>query len=145
MLDQRLSTATPFMAARRFLKSVFKFLIFAGLMRWADLAQAQDSTRAVADSTTVARPQFSRDPWLGKDKFDHALGSAGLAAAQFYVLHNEFDLSGPRSRQIAAGSTLVIGIAKEIYDKASRRGTPSWKDLLADLAGVALVIGIMTR
>lgn len=131
--------------ARRFLKIFFTFLIFAGLIGRADLARAQDSTQAVPDSTAGAHQKLSRDLWLGKDKLDHALASAGLAAAQFYVLHQEFEMSDSRSRQITAGSTLVIGIAKEIYDKASRRGTPSWKDLLADLAGAALAIGIMTR
>jgi uncharacterized protein YfiM (DUF2279 family) len=144
MLDCRLPTATPFMA-RRFLKIFFNFLIFAGLIVWADLARGQDSTRAVPDSTADARQKLSRDLWLGKDKLDHALASAGLAAAQFYVLHEELDLSGSRSRQIAAGSTLAIGIAKEIYDKVSRRGTPSWKDLLADFAGVALAVAIMMQ
>ncbi|MCI0697806.1 hypothetical protein L0337_38135 [candidate division KSB1 bacterium] len=144
MLDCRLPVAAPFMA-RRFLKIFFNFLIFAGLIGWTDLARGQDSTRAVPDSTAGARQKLSRDLWLGKDKLDHALASAGLAAAQFYVLHQEFEMSDSRSRQIAAGSTLVIGIAKEIYDKVSRRGTPSWKDLLADLAGAALAIGIMTR
>ncbi len=144
MFDCRLPTVTPFMA-RRFLKTFFNFLIFAGLIVWAGLARGQDSTRTVADSTAETRPKFSRDLWLGKDKLDHALVSAGLAAAQFYVLHQEFEMSDSRSRQIAAGSTLVIGIAKEIYDKASRRGTSSWKDLFADLAGVALAVVIMTR
>lgn len=144
MLDRRLPTATRLMT-RRFLKTFFNFLIFAGLIGWADFARGQDSTRAVPDSTVDARQKLSRDLWLGKDKLDHALASAGLVAAQFYVLHQEFEVSNSRSRQIAAGSTLVIGIAKEIYDKVSRRGTPSWKDLLADLAGVALAIGIMTQ
>jgi uncharacterized protein YfiM (DUF2279 family) len=144
MPDHRLPTATPFMA-RRFLKTFFNFLIFAGFVGWADLAWGQDSTRTVTDSTIGARQKLSRDLWLGKDKLDHALASAGLAAAQFYILHQEFEISDNRSRLIAAGSTLAIGIAKEIYDKVSRRGTPSWKDLLADLAGAALAAGIMTR
>lgn len=144
MLDCRLPVATPSMA-RRFLKIFFNFLIFAGLTESADLARGQDSTRAAPDSTAGARQKRSRDLWLGEDKLDHALASAGLAAAQFYVLHQEVELNDSRSRQIAAGSTLAIGIAKEIYDKVRRRGTPSWKDLLADLAGVALAVGIMTR
>jgi uncharacterized protein YfiM (DUF2279 family) len=144
MLDCRLPTAT-LLVTRCFLNFFFNFLIFAGLIGWADSARGQDSTRAGADSTAGVPQQLSRDPWLGKDKFDHALVSAGLAAAQFYALHQEFEMSDSRSRQIAAGSTLAIGIAKEIYDKVSRRGTPSWKDLLADLAGIALAIGIMTQ
>jgi uncharacterized protein YfiM (DUF2279 family) len=140
MLDCRLPVV-----ARRFLKTFFKFLIFTAFMGWADLTRGQDSTRAVVDSTAGAPQKLSHDLWLGKDKFDHALASAGLTAAQFYVLHQEFEVNDSRSRQIAAGSTLVIGIAKEIYDKVSRRGTPSWKDLFADFIGVALAVGIMTR
>jgi putative lipoprotein len=145
MLDRRLPTAMLFMT-RRFLKTFFNFLIFAALIGWwADLARGQDSIRAIPDSTVGVHQKFSRDLWLGKDKFDHALASAGLVAAQFYVLHQELEVRGRRSRQIAAGSTLTIGIAKEIYDKVSRRGTPSWKDLLADCVGVALAVGIMTQ
>lgn len=144
MLDRQLPTPAPF-TARRFLTTFFNFLIFAGLTGWADLARGQDSTRAIPDSTAGARQKLSRDLWLGKDKFDHALVSAGLVAAQFYVLHEELEMTDRHSRQIAAGSTLAIGIAKEIYDKVSRRGTPSWKDLLADLAGAALAVVIMTQ
>jgi uncharacterized protein YfiM (DUF2279 family) len=144
MPDRRLPTAATLMA-RRFFKTFFNFLIFAGLIGGVDFARGQDLTRAVSDSTLDVNKKPSRDLWLGKDKLDHALASAGLMAAQFYVLHEELDLSGHRSRQIAAGSTLVIGIAKEIYDKTSRRGTPSWKDLLADLVGVGLAAGIMTQ
>ena len=29
----------------------------------------------------------------------------------------------------------LFGIAKEIYDKWSKKGTPEWKDILCDLAG----------
>ena len=145
MVDHRLPALTLFMT-RRFLKTFFNFLIFAGLIGWRpDLARGQDSTRAIPDSMMNAHQKLSPDLWLGKDKFDHALVSAGLVAAQFYVFNEEYDWSGHHSRQLAAGSTLAIGIAKEIYDKVSRRGTPSWKDLLADLAGVALAVGIMTR
>ena len=35
----------------------------------------------------------------------------------------------------------MCGIAKEIYDKVSGKGTPEWKDILCDAAGC--VIGAM--
>jgi uncharacterized protein YfiM (DUF2279 family) len=107
-----------------------------------------DSSRMTSfprDSSPLVSRKMSHDPWLGKDKFDHALVSAGLVASQFYILHQELDLSRARSRHIAAGSTLLIGIAKEIYDKVSRRGSPSWKDLLADFTGAALAVVTMTQ
>lgn len=85
------------------------------------------------------------DAWLGKDKFDHAMMSAGLLAGQFYFLHQELDVGTARSRQIAAGSTLVIGLAKEVYDQVSRRGTPGWKDLLADVIGIGVAVMLVTK
>jgi uncharacterized protein YfiM (DUF2279 family) len=117
-------------------------IILVGLAVQPDFARSQE---AASDSSAHAPRQIAHDLWISKDKFDHALVSAGLVATQFYVLHQEMDLNSGRSRQIAAGSTLAIGIAKEIYDKISRRGTPSWKDLLADFAGVALAIVTMTQ
>lgn len=42
----------------------------------------------------------------------------------------------------AAGLTsLAIGAGKEIYDKVSKKGTPSWKDIGCDLLGT--VVGLI--
>lgn len=49
------------------------------------------------------------------------------------------------SRQIAAGNALALGLAKEIYDKTTRRGTPSWKDLLADVVGIGVAVLLVTN
>jgi len=35
----------------------------------------------------------------------------------------------------------VAGIGKEIYDGVSKKGTPSWKDLIAD--GVGILLGVL--
>jgi uncharacterized protein YfiM (DUF2279 family) len=144
MLDCRLPDPAP-LGVRRASKLCFSLLMFIVVVGWAEAAWSQESREVAPDSTVKSHRKFSRDLWLGRDKADHALVSAGLVAAQFYLLHQELDVSGNRSRKIAASSTLLIGIAKEIYDGVSRRGTPSWKDLFADFAGVALAVGIMTQ
>lgn len=33
---------------------------------------------------------------------------------------------------------LVIGIIKEVYDKVSGKGTPDWRDIVADCIGIIL-------
>ena len=71
--------------------------------------------------------------------------STGLVAAQFYFLHQELDVKTAKSRQIAAGSAFAVGLAKEIYDQASGRGTPSWKDLLADVIGIGVAVILVTN
>ena len=40
---------------------------------------------------------------------------------------------------LAALATLIVGVGKEIiYDKLMKRGTPQWKDLVADIVGIAI-------
>jgi len=97
------------------------------------------------DSTQPALNERRQDQWLGKDKFDHALASTGLVAAQFYFLHRELEWSRSQSRRLAVSSTLMLGFAKEVYDQASRRGTASWKDILADGVGIGLAIVFVTQ
>lgn len=121
------------------------FALFSGCFFPLGFANAQDSTRTMTYSTVVAKKNLPRDDWLGKDKFDHAMVSAGLVAAQFYFFHTEQNWERQKSQQLAAASTLAIGIAKEIYDGLSRRGTASWKDLLADLAGIALAVAVFAQ
>lgn len=46
----------------------------------------------------------------------------------------------------AAGITLAVGIGKElIYDKWLSKGTPQWKDIVADVVGIAagIVIAVL--
>jgi uncharacterized protein YfiM (DUF2279 family) len=118
--------------------------IFAGLLR-VECVFGQILKSVAFDSTALVQKKLNHDAWFGKDKFDHAMTSAGLVAAQFYFLHHELEWKTSKSRQFAAGSALLGGIAKEIYDKVSRRGTPSWKDLLADLIGVGVAVVLFTH
>jgi uncharacterized protein YfiM (DUF2279 family) len=121
------------------------FCIFAGLLFQARGVFAQISKPAAPDSSGRTQKISPPDKWLDKDKFDHALMSAGLVAAQFYFLHQELDVNTAKSRQIAAGGALALGLAKEIYDQASGRGTPSWKDVLADVVGIGVAVMLITK
>lgn len=38
----------------------------------------------------------------------------------------------------AALIVLSIGVAKEVYDKVSGKGTAEWKDIIADCIGIGL-------
>lgn len=149
MVSNRLVSQPPLHTRMTAMLSRYKILaILFILCRFtfqAGLAVGQDSTRTEFTSTEQTLKTLQRDQWLGKDKLDHAIVSAGVVAAQFYFLHTEQDWERPKSRQYAATSTLVLGIAKEIYDGISHRGTPSWKDLLADVVGIGLAVGIMTQ
>ena len=126
------------------IKPLLLFL-FAGWLLHTGAVFGQMNKSTAPDSSGHAQKISSHDDWLGKDKFDHAVTSVGMVTAQFYFLHQELDVKTSKSRQIAAGSTLAIGLAKEVYDKVSRRGTPSWKDLLADVVGVGVAVILVTN
>lgn len=126
-------------------KTVALSFVVIGFIFQIDSALGQTTEQAVPDSTVKMPERLSHDSWFGKDKTDHAMVSAGLVAAQYYLLHNEQDIESRKSWQIAATSTLAIGLAKEIYDRLSRRGTASWKDLVANLAGIGLAVGMITQ
>ncbi len=85
------------------------------------------------------------DPWFGKDKHDHLAVSAFLVSGQVFVLK---EMAGVDDRQAVATavlSTAAIGLGKELYDHVSGRGTASFRDLLADFAGIGFSLLILSN
>ncbi|MBX3133793.1 MAG: hypothetical protein KF697_11345 [Pseudolabrys sp.] len=81
-----------------------------------------------------APPERPReDPWFGKDKLYHFVGSAAIQAGG-HALGRSAGLSYRDAAWTAAGLTLSVGVAKELYDRADGRFF-SWRDLAADVAG----------
>ena len=91
------------------------------------------------DSSRIATQSvLPSDTWFAKDKADHLVTSAFLVGFGYYIIHKELDRSVMASQNITAGFSFSLGISKEIYDGVSQKGRPSYKDLIADLAGIAL-------
>ena len=91
-----------------------------------------DTTATVASSTPP-------DAWLGRDKSMHAAASFGLTLSGHLVLTEGAGLSDARALPISAGTTLALGVMKELTDRR-RDHHPlfSWRDLAADALGVAV-------
>jgi putative lipoprotein len=76
----------------------------------------------------------THDRWLSADKAQHFLMSAFVQSAAFSAIR----VTKASRGQSLAGATVVsagVGIGKELYDKKFG-GDPSWKDLVADGAGI---------
>lgn len=112
---------------------------------WCDTVSAQTQIHMAADSSTTVRQSHAKDAWIGKDKADHALASAFLTGAQYYLVHRELERSHQQSLSLALSSTFVLGLGKEIYDHVSRSGTPSLKDVVADVLGIAVAAALLSR
>lgn len=99
------------------------------------------------DSIQNYRPltQKKYDPWFGKDKIDHFLTSAFLVGFAYHSGREYFQYRHTSALNFSVNFSIGIGIGKEIWDKTSKKGTPSYRDLLADLAGVGLGFLIYSR
>ena len=105
------------------------------------LAWAASSTAQPVRNDTTATVASSRpaDPWLGRDKALHAAASLGLTLGGQLILTEGAGLSGDRAIPISAGTTLALGVMKELSDRRQDRNPLfSWRDLAADALGVAV-------
>jgi putative lipoprotein len=81
------------------------------------------------------------DPWLRIDKTQHVIGSTIMSIffiKTFQKQGNSTELSTYKGVSI----TLAVGITKEIFDSKDPNNKFSWKDLLADIIGTSLGVGI---
>ena len=125
----------------------FKLLGMLALLFLVSLTNAKELSAFPPDSLKLEL-KINNDQWLGKDKFDHFTGSAFLVGLGYFAARKELNRSVPASQNAAVGFSLSIGIGKELYDKFSKKGTPSYKDLIADLLGCSaafLIINAHSR
>lgn len=81
------------------------------------------------------------DRWFATDKAHHFLVSAFMTAAVNYTTREEISLDRDASQHISIGISLSVGLGKEIFDGTIRKRHFSYKDLVADCAGI--VVGIL--
>lgn len=70
------------------------------------------------------------------DKFWHFSASFVTVGAAYHFSANRVNLSSPWPTTLAVGGTLTLGICKEFSDLAGQARHFSWKDLVADAAGI---------
>ena len=76
------------------------------------------------------------DRWLAMDKVWHFTASFATTGAGYHLCANRLNLAEPAPVSISLGGTFALGLAKEFYDRAGPTRHFSWKDLVADLAGI---------
>ena len=89
------------------------------------------------------KKSVSVDRWFGKDKGDHFAASAFLIGMGFYVTRQELNMQENPAQMSAAAFSFSLGICKEVYDKYHKKSHFCFKDLAADLAGIAFGITIL--
>ena len=70
------------------------------------------------------------------DKFWHFSASFVTVGAAYHLTANRFEMRPPWPAGLALGGTLTLGVTKELSDLAGPSRHFSWKDLVADAAGI---------
>jgi uncharacterized protein YfiM (DUF2279 family) len=78
------------------------------------------------------------DRWFGMDKFWHFSASFVSVGAGYHLCENRVNMDSPWPTALSLGGTLGLGLSKEFLDLRGPSRHFSWKDLVADLAGIGL-------
>ena len=99
----------------------------------------------IAAGDSVKRVQRIPDNWFGQDKAKHFLLSALLTGAVSHYAYYDHHQTREESRNIAVAFVFTLGIGKEMKDRQRPSGYFSWKDLVFDVLGIAVGIGVLNR
>lgn len=80
------------------------------------------------------------DPWIARDKGQHAAFSALWTLSTQYLLVNKAGWTEGEALPASIASTSLIGVGKEVYDASRSSGTASGRDLVADGAGIGFAV-----
>jgi uncharacterized protein YfiM (DUF2279 family) len=79
------------------------------------------------------------------DKAQHFMGSMISTVLFYKIFQDPLQMENSSSKVLAVGITLGLGISKEIYDSSKSKGRFSWRDLLADMAGIAVGLVLVNQ
>ena len=95
--------------------------------------------RAEKDTTVVNH----NDPWIAYDKFLHFSVSASIVLSTQYTLEQKMDYKTEDAMYISVFVSSINGIFKEFWDNRQPNGFISKRDIIANIAGIALGVFII--
>jgi uncharacterized protein YfiM (DUF2279 family) len=104
---------------------------------------AQEPVTATSRASLAAAPPDSlpADRWIAPDKAAHVFAGFWTAGVG-YAAASRLDAEAPERRAAAVAAGLTAGVAKEAFDALVQRERFSWKDLVADAAGILLLVAV---
>jgi uncharacterized protein YfiM (DUF2279 family) len=120
---------------------LFLWLSFLVQSSWADPTQVLSSFDGSSQSDTLR----IADKWFARDKAEHLVVSTFLSGVSYSVFRDFYYNKEETSAYFSAILTFSVGLGKELHDMKAPRGRFSYKDIVADVLGIALGILIATR
>ena len=86
---------------------------------------------------------INNDPWIAYDKFLHFSVSASIVLFTQYTFEQKMDYKTEDAMYISVFVSSINGIFKEFWDNKKPNGFFSKRDIIANIAGIALGIFII--
>ena len=96
-------------------------------------------TKAEQDTSKV----IHKDPWIAYDKFLHFSASASIALSTQYIFEQKMNYKTRDAMNFSVFISIASGVFKEIWDKRKPNGFFSKRDIVANIAGIALGVFII--
>ena len=96
-------------------------------------------TKAEQDTSKV----IHKDPWIAYDKFLHFSVSASIVLSTQYTLEQKMDYKTEDALYISVFVSSINGVFKEFWDNRQPSGFFSKRDIVANIAGIALGVCIV--
>lgn len=101
-------------------------------------------SQSLPDSTDSAEyRQELEDPWLGFDKVQHFTYSFLWTLSTQYVLESKMGMARETAIWLSPVSATAAGLGKELYDRKKPGGFFSKRDLVANIAGIAVAVAVI--
>ena len=120
------------------------FIIIFILLSFISLSAQEQNTRKLDSLKGHITRHNIHDRWFGQDKVHHFVVSAFLTGFGYYTAKNELNFSNTTAKNFSVGFSISFGLLKEIYDGTLKKSIPSYKDLVADIAGTGVGLLILT-
>ena len=83
------------------------------------------------------------DPWIAYDKFLHFSVSASIVLSTQYAFEQKMNYKTQDAMYFSVFISSVSGIFKELWDKRQSNGFFSKRDIVANIAGIAIGVFII--
>ncbi len=108
--------------------------------------EGKSSSILVSRETNHSKTKAERvDKWFAIDKLQHFSYSCLISLGCQYVLVNKQNKTEDESLPISSALSFSAGLLKELNDNRGKNGFFSWKDMVANIAGITVAAVIISN
>ena len=110
-----------------------------------NIQEINTSTASSKDLDNMKNKAERVDKWFAIDKLQHFSYSCLVSLGCQYVLVNKQNNTEEESLPISSALSFSAGLMKELDDNRRENGFFSWKDMVANAAGIAVAAVIISN